>query len=280
MLRIVTDGSADIPLEWQKEFDIQVVPANILFGDKTYIQGVDLDNEGFYRLVDETHKIPKTAQPTPHQFAEFYKKLVNPGDTILSIHVTSKLSGTFNSARMVADELADQIKITVFNSLSGSAGIALLCREARLLERAGKSTEEIVKRLEYLRSKTGIVLTLDTLEYARLSGRVGALQAALASVLSVKPIAIVIDGEVHITERVRTRRASMERVLEIVKEKVGDQAVNMAVMHARDPQAGAILMERARETFKIQSIILTDLSISVAANLGPGAVGIAFCPVE
>ena len=280
MLRIVTDGSADIPLEWQKEFDIQVVPANILFGDKTYIQGVDLDNEGFYRLVDETHKIPTTGQPTPNQFAEFYKKSVNPGDTILSILVTSKLSGTFNSARMAADELADRIKITVFDSLSGSAGIALLCREARLLERAGKSTEEIVKRLEYLRSKTGIVLTLDTLEYARLSGRVGALQAALASVLSVKPIAIVIDGEVHITERVRTRRASMERVLEIVKEKVGDQAVNMAVIHARDPQAGAILMERARETFKIQSIILTDLSISVAANLGPGTVGIAFCPVE
>jgi DegV family protein with EDD domain len=280
MLRIVTDGSADIPLEWQKEFDIQVVPANILFGDKTYIQGVDLDNEGFYRLVDETHNIPKTGQPTPHQFAEFYKKSVNPGDTILSILVTSKLSGTFNSAGIAADELADQIKITVFDSLSGSAGIALLCREARLLERAGKSTEEIVKRLEQLRSKTGIVLTLDTLEYARLSGRVGTLQAALASVLSVKPIAIVIDGEVQITERVRTRRASMERVLEIVKEKVGDQAVNMAVIHARDPQAGAILMERAREIFNIQSIILTDLSISVAANLGPGTVGIAFCPVE
>ncbi|MGC1377195.1 MAG: DegV family protein [Anaerolineales bacterium] len=280
MLRIVTDGSADIPLEWQKEFDIQVVPANILFGDKTYIQGVDLDNEGFYRLVDETHKIPKTAQPTPHQFAEFYKKLVNPGDSILSINVTGKLSGTFNSARIAAEELADQIKITVFDSLSGSAGIALLCREARLLERAGKSTEEIVKRLEYLRSKTGIVLTLDTLEYARLSGRVGALQAALTSVLNVKPIAIVTDGVVNITERVRTRRASMERVLEIVKEKVGDQAVNMAVIHARDPQAGALLLERAREMFNIQNIILTDLSISVAANLGPGTVGIAFCPVE
>ena len=280
MLRIVTDGSADIPLEWQKEFDIQVVPANILFGDKTYIQGVDLDNEGFYRLVDETHKIPKTAQPTPHQFAEFYKKLVKPGDTILSINVTSKLSGTFNSAGIAAGELADQIKITVFDSLSGSAGIALLCREARLLERAGKSTEEIVKLLEYLRSKTGIVLTLDTLEYARLSGRVGALQAALTSVLNVKPIAVVTDGVVNITERVRTRRASMERVLEIVKEKVGDQAVNMAVIHARDPQAGAMLMERAREIFNIQSIILTDLSISVAANLGPGTVGIAFCPVE
>jgi DegV family protein with EDD domain len=276
----VTDGAADVPLEWQKEFDIQVVPVNIQFGDKTYLQGRDLDAEGFYRLVDETHKIPSTSQPTPHQFAEFYKKLIKNGDTVLSIHVTSKLSGTFNSALTAANDVADQIKVTAFDSLSGSAGIAMLCREARLLERAGKSLEEIIRRLEQMRSKIGIVLALDTLEYARLSGRVGALQAVMASVLNVKPIAVVTDGVVNITEKVRTRRASIDRVLEIVREKVGDQPVNMAIVHARDPQAGAMLMERAREIFKIQNIIMTDLSISVAANLGPGTVGIVFCPVE
>jgi DegV family protein with EDD domain len=280
MLRIVTDGAADVPLEWQKEFDIQVVPVNIQFGDKTYIQGIELDHEGFYRLVDQTHKIPTTSQPTPHQFAESYKKLVKVGDAILSIHVTSKLSGTFNSAVIAANEVADQIKVTTFDSLSGSAGIAMLCREARLLERAGKSLDEIVKHLEQMRSKIGIVLTLDSLEYARLSGRVGAAQAAMASVLKVKPIAVVTDGVVNITEKVRTRGASIDRVLEIVKEKVGDQPVNMAIIHARDPQTGAILMERAREMFRIQNIVMTDLSISVAANLGPGTVGIVFCPVE
>jgi len=282
MLRIVTDSTADIPVEWQKEFDIQVVPANIQFGDKTYLQGVDLDNEGFYRLVDQTRKIPKTSQPTPHQFAEFYKKLALTGksDTILSIHVTSKLSGTFNSALMAANELADQINVTVFDSLSGSAGIAMLCREARFLERSGKNLEEIVQHLEQMRSKIGIVLALDTLEYARLSGRVGALQAAMASILNVKPIAIVKDGVVHITEKVRTRRASVDRMLEIVKEQVGDQLVNMVIVHARDIKAGETLMENARGIFNIKDLILTDLSVSVAANLGPGTVGIIFCPVE
>jgi DegV family protein with EDD domain len=98
MFRIVTDGAADLPLAWQKEFDIQIIPINILFGEKTYLQYIDLDNEGFYKLVDDTKKIPKTSQPSPHQFSEFYKKLAQPGDTILSIHVTSKLSGTFASA--------------------------------------------------------------------------------------------------------------------------------------------------------------------------------------
>lgn len=280
MLRIVTDGAADVPEEWQKEFDIQVVPSNIQFGEKTYVQGVDLDHDGFYRLVDESHKIPKTSQPTPHRFAEFYKKLAAKGDAILSIHVTSKLSGTYNSALTAAAEVADQIKVVAFDSLTGSVGIGMLCREARLLDRAGKSLDEIVQQLESLRSKIGIVLALDTLEYARLSGRVGTLQAALASVLNVKPIAIVTDGVVNITEKVRTRRASIDRLLEMVKEAVGDHLVNIAVVHARDPQAGVALMERARTMFKIKDIVLSDLSISVAANLGPGTVGIIYCPTE
>ena len=280
MLHLVTDGAADVPLEWQKEFDIRVVPVNIQFGDKSYTQGVELDHDGFYHMVEETRKIPKTSQPTPHQFANFYKQIANPGDQILVVVVSGKLSGTFNSALTAAEEMDDQVEISVFDSLSGSAGIALLCREARLLDRAGKSLNEIIARLEQIRPNIGVVLTLDTLEYARLSGRVGTLQAAMASVLSVKPIAIVIEGEVNVVEKVRTRRASIERVLEIAKEKVGERPVNIAIVHARDPQAGAALMERAREIFQIQDSIMTDLSISIAANLGPGTVGIVFCPVE
>lgn len=280
MLRIATDGAADVPAEWQKEYDIQVIPANILFGDKTYLQGVDLDNEGFYRMVEETHKIPKTSQPTPHQFAEFYRRIASPGDTILSIHVTSKLSGTYAAAVAAGREMAGQFNVIAFDSLTGSVGIGMLCREARLQERAGKSLEQIVQHLEHLRSRIGIILALDTLEYARLSGRVGALQAAMASVLNVKPIAVVTEGVVNITEKVRTRRASLARVLEMVKEQVGNRLVNIAIVHARDPQAGSELMEQARGMFNIKDLILSDLSISVAANLGPGTVGVVFCPLE
>jgi DegV family protein with EDD domain len=280
MLRIVTDGSADVPLEWQKDFDIQVCPANIMFDDKAYVQGVDLDNEGFYRMVDETHKIPKTSQPTPAQFIAFYRKIAQKGDTVLSIHVTSKLSGTLAAADFAGREVAEYCRVVTFDSLTGSIGIGMLCREARVLERAGKSLEEILKRLEEMRARIGIVLVLDTLEYARLSGRVGALRAALASILNVKPIAVVTEGVVNITERVRTRRASLERLLEIVKEQVGDRLVNIGVVHARDPKAGNELMEQVRGMFKVNDLILTDMSMSVAANLGPGTVGIVFCPLE
>lgn len=280
MLRIVTDGAADVPLEWQQEFDIQVIPVNIQFGEKTYIQWVELSQDDFYRMVDENRKIPTTSQPTPYQFAEFYKKVAKAGDTILSIHPSSKLSGTLNSAATAAHDLSDLITITTFDSLSGSAAIGMLCREARILERAGKTIEEIVTHLETMRERIGVVLTLDTLEYARLSGRVSAFQTAFSSLLNVKPIATVVDGVINIIEKARTRRAAIQRVLEIVKEKVGDRAVSMAIVHARDPQAGAMLMQRAREMFNIQDIVLTDLSLSIASNLGPGTVGIIFYPLE
>ena len=280
MLRIVTDGAADVPLAWQKEFDIQLVPVNIQFGDKTYLQWVELSQDDFYRLVDENKKIPTTSQPTPYQFAEFYKKVAQPGDQVLSIHPSSKLSGTLDSAASAARDLADQIEITTFDSLSGSAAIGMLCREARVLDRAGKTLAEILPLLEKMRTKIGVVLTLDNLEYARMSGRIGTLQTVLGSLLNVKPIAIVTDGVVSIIEKARTRRVAVQRLLEIVKEKVGNQAVNLVILHARDPQAGAMLMQRARETFNIRDSVLTDLSLSIASNLGPGTVGIVFYPVE
>lgn len=280
MLRIVTDATADLSQEWQKEYGIDIIPINIQFGERTYLQGVDLDNEGFYKLVDETKKIPKTSQPSPHQFSEFYKKVAQKGDTILSIHVTSKLSGTYASAVSAGQEVAGIFNVITFDSATGSMGLGFMCRAARLLDRAGKSVDEIVKHLEVMREKGRLVLALDTLEYARMSGRVGTLQAALASVLNVKPIAVLKDGVLNMTEKVRTRKASLDRLLAIVKEEMGDQSVMLAILHARDPKAGQELRELAYKMFKTNEIVLADLSISLAANFGPGTVGIVAFPAE
>jgi DegV family protein with EDD domain len=280
MLRIVTDGAADIPAGWEKEYGIQVIPINIQFGEKTYLQTVDLDNEGFYKLVDESKKIPKTSQPSPHQFTEFYKKIAQKGDTILSIHVTAKLSGTYASAVAAAEEVKDLFRVIPFDSACGSVGIGFMCRAARRMERAGKSVEQIVSYLEGVRTRVLIILTLDTLEYARMSGRVGTLSAALASVLNVKPIAVLRDGVVNMEEKVRTRKAAIERVIEMGRAEIGDKPVQLAVLQARDPQAGAALLEKARAAFNIRDAVMTDLSISLAANFGPGTLGLVLYPAE
>lgn len=280
MLRIVTDGAADILPEWKTEYGIEMIPVNILFGERSYLQNVELDNEGFYKLVDESKRVPKTSQPTPHQFVEFYRKVAQKGDTILSIHITAKLSGTYSSAIAAAEELKDEFKVIPIDSACGSLGIGLMCREARKLERAGKSIDEIVKYLEDVKYRARVILTLDTLEYAKMSGRVKTLQAALASVLNVKPIAVLRQGDLSMTERVRTRKASLDRVIEMAKEEYGNQPVYLAVVHARDLKSGQALLDDAKKHFNHKETMISDLSISIAANLGPGTVGLILYPIE
>jgi len=279
MLRIVTDGAADILPEWKTEYGIDMIPVNILFGEKSYLQNVELDNEGFYKLVDESKRVPKTSQPSPHQFVEFYRKIAQKGDTILSLHVTAKLSGTYASATAAAEEVKADFKVIPIDSACGSLGIGLMCREARKLERAGKSVDEIVKYLEGVKYNVRVILTLDTLEYAKMSGRVKTLQAALASVLNVKPIAVLREGELSMAERVRTRKASLDRVIEMAKQEYGDKPVYLAVVHARDVNSGQSLLEDAKKHFNHKETMISDLSISIAANLGPGTVGLILYPV-
>ncbi|MEW6717503.1 MAG: DegV family protein [Chloroflexota bacterium] len=280
MLRIVTDGAGDFPPDWLEVFDFQVIPINIHFGDKIYLQGVDLSDEDFYKIVDETGVIPKTAQPSPHQFIEFYRQIAKRGDTILSMHITGKLSGTYASAEMAARELEGEFKIIPFDSGNGSAGLAYMCREAREMERANFSLEKILERMDYIRRNIRIVLTLDSLDYARMSGRVQAIQAALASLLNVKPIIELQEGMLDIVGRVRTRSKSIVHILEKLRAQFADRLVNIAVVHARDLKVGEQLLERVRGLFNYRHIIMTDLSIAVAANLGPGTVGLVAYPVE
>lgn len=274
MLKIVMDSAGDIPKDWISEYDVEVIPINIHFENKMFLQGVDLSNDDFYQIADKSGVIPKTSQPTPQQFVEFYNRIARAGDTILSLHVTSKLSGTYNSAVLAAHELKNKITIIPFDSGSGSAAMGFMCKEIRQLEKAGATLQAILARLEAIRQNVNIVLTLDTLEYARRSGRVKALQAAIAAVVKIKPVIILKDGTLDMNEKVRTRQRAIERALEIIYERVDDRLVNMAVVHSQSIDTAKELMQKVRDTFHINELILTDLSIGIAANLGPGTIGI------
>ncbi len=280
MLHIVTDGAADMPPEWAEEHNIHTIPINIQFGEKTYLQFIDLDFESFYEKVSETKMVPKTAQPSPHQFVEYYKSVAKEGDTILSIHVTSKLSGTYASAVIAAEELKDKYNIVVVDSAGGSMGLGFMCREVRKMERAGKSMDDILAYIDNVKDKVQIILTLDTLEYARMSGRVGALSAALASVLNVKPLAVLKDGIVEMVGKVRTRKVALARVLEMGEEAYGNTPVYLGVVHARDLKSGERLLADAENIFNVKDTVITDLSVSLATNFGPGTVGLVLYPAE
>lgn len=280
MLRIVMDSAGDMPGEWKEEYDIDIIPINIHAGEETYLQGVDLNEDDYYSLVDRTGVIPKTSQPNPNQFEKFYHRIAKSGDTILSIHVTGKLSGTMASAEMAARELEGEFNVIPFDSTAGSTSMGFMCREARELDRSGASLEEIIKRMEFIRRNICITATLDTLDYARMSGRVGKLQAALASMLNIKPIIDLEDGILDVVSKVRTRKRSIETVLEMVSNRYRDRLVNAAVFHARDEVSGQSLLEQVGKALNCNELVLTPLSISLAANFGPGTVGITAYPLE
>lgn len=280
MLRIVVDGAADLPLDWERLYDIHILPLYIHFGEESHIQGPDFTKDDFYQMVREKKTIPKTSLPSIGAIKEFYRSIAQAGDSILSIHVSSKLSGTFQTVQAAASEMAEDYKITVFDSLAGSAAQAFLAREARLMDCAGASPFEIMRRLEYIRQHISIIFTLDTLEYGYLSGRINAIQNLIGSAFKVKPIVILRDGLLEIGDRVRTRQRSLDYVIQRMCERLGNRLVNIAVIHAADPQTAQNMLKTIQGLLNIKEAILTDLSIPVAAHLGPGAIGVIAYPVE
>ena len=180
-----------------------------------------MSNEDFYRYGGRERENSQDFPAFPFQFKEFYESVAKAGDTILSLHVTSKLSGTFESAMTAARELGERFNIVPFDSGAGSAALGMMCREARLMERAGAATQQIIERMYRIRQDVQIVLTVDKLDYARMSGRVGTLQAALASALNVKPIIVLQEGLLDVAERVRTRSKALDRVLEMLHARFG-----------------------------------------------------------
>ena len=279
-LRIVMDSAGDVPPGWTEEFEIDTIPINIHFGEQMFLQGVDLSNADFYRMADEGGVIPKTSQPTPQQFIDFYRRIARLGDTILSVHVTGKLSGTLASSEIAARELEGEFKVIPIDSASGSAAMGFMCREARLMERAGAKVEKIVERVKTISHTNHIVLTLATLEYARRSGRVKALQAALASLLNVKPVISLREGVLELGDKVRTRSKALEHIVGLMAERMGERLVNVAIVHAEDAESARTLVEKVRSRLNVKELITTELSIGIAANLGPGTVGVIAYPVE
>jgi DegV family protein with EDD domain len=280
MVQIVTDSTADMPAEWKTRYGINVVPINLHLGNRSYLDGIDLDSDRFFQLIQQLREIPKTAAPTPEQFQELYRRIARAGEVILSIHASDRLSATFETCAAVARDLANEIRVIPFNSLGGSAAIGFMCREASELARKGASVEAIIQRLEKMRDQTAVWLTLDTLEFARMGGRVGALASALASALKLKPIIELQEGMLVMTGKVRTRARAIDQLLSKARERFADQAVNVAVMHVRAREVAEEVRRRVEATLNCRELFIGQINNTVTTHLGPGAVGIVAYPAD
>jgi len=281
MLRIVMDSAGDLPVEWISKYDINVIPVNVHLGNEVFLEGVDLTPDQFYSWVKETGKVPKTSQPAPQQYIKLYKDIAKPGDVILSIHLTSKLSGTYESAVLAARELQDApFRVIPFDTLSGTGIQGYMCREAREMDRRGASVDEILERLEKVRDNNQVIFTVDSLEFAQKSGRVQMIEAILATVLKIKPIITIKEGTMAVANKVRTRKASLEYILQEMSRRMGKNLINAAIMHANDLATALEISEKVKGILNVKNLFVEELSIGIASHLGPGTVGIVAYPVE
>lgn len=280
MLHIVTDAGVDMPVGWKEKYKIHVLPLMIRFGEHVMTSEDFTDSNDFYSTVSEKKIIPKTSLPSPAEVINFYRKIAKKGDTIISIHIARKMSGTFSIVQSVAKELRDEFKVFAFDSGAGSAAQGFMCREASLMINQKLDPESILDRLEAMKARLTLVFTLNTLEYAQMSGRINRLQAAVSSILKIKPIIVLRDGLLQMAEKVRTRQSSLERIVDLVKSSVQDKLVDLAIVHANDYKTASWLADKVKTILRTREIVLTELSLPVAANLGPGTVGIVAMPVN
>jgi DegV family protein with EDD domain len=279
MLKVIADSTCNLSQETLDEFDVRIAPIPIQFGDETFEEGVDIDRDPFYKKIEETGIIPTSSQPTPAWFGRYYKELHQQGHSILVITVTGKHSGTFNSATM-AKSLAPEADVHVFDSKSISLGTGWMVLEAVRAIKAGVAQSDVVSRIEAIRERAKLFMTPATLKYLQMSGRVGTLQGALASLLSIKPIIHLKDGLLEVMENVRTRGKSLDQLIDHLEEAVGTTApINLAVIHARAREEGLSVLERAKDVFNVQETLFGDLVASLSAHGGPGIIGIFAYPL-
>jgi DegV family protein with EDD domain len=272
MIKIVTDSTADIPKELLERYDIRLAPINIHFGTENYQEGINIDRPTFFRKLEEV--MPTSSQPSPGQFAEVYEELAEQGHSILCIVITSKHSGTYQSA-VLAQSMLPEADIEVFDTLSISIGTGYHVLAAARAAEEGKSMEEIIQILEGIRSRMYLYLTPATLKYLQKSGRVGKLAGALGSLLNVKPVIKVEDGVLEAFQNVRTRSKAIDRMVELTAEAVGTtEPVKIGITHAEVPAEAEELRQRLERTFNVDEMHVVDLACSLTVHGGPGIIGL------
>ena len=275
-IAIVTDSTCDIPRELVEEYNIHVVPQILIMGDKTWLDGVDIDSPTFYELLRTSPDFPASSQPHVTSFQDLFVELDKEADGIAAILVSDELSGTINSAQVAAANLPE-IAIEIIDSRAVSLQLGFIVLAAAQAAAAGADLPAVVAAAREMMAKVHIFFLVDTLEYLHRGGRIGAAARIFGTALNLKPVLEIRDGIVQPVTRVRTRRKALDKVLDLVEEQLaGAQGAHMAVLHIAAPEEAARFAEKLQERFHPVEIIHGECGPVIGTHAGPGTVGVAF----
>ncbi|MCR8633637.1 DegV family protein [Paenibacillus radicis (ex Xue et al. 2023)] len=280
-IRIVTDSTADIPADLQEALGIEVIPLKVHFGMDTYRDQIDMSSEVFFENLTSSAVLPTTSQPSPVQFVETYKRMLKAADTsIISVHLSSGLSGTYQSAILAKSMMDDSADLTVIDSKSASYGFGSIVVAAAEAARAGRSKDEIINLIHSMRQQLKLYFLVDTLEYLQKGGRIGKAAALVGSLLNIKPILSVSDeGTVYSVDKVRGQKKAMARIIELLKQDLGDKPLNITIAHAAALDNAELFNEMMLQNFVVKSTRYTQIGPVVGTHTGPGAVAVFVNPV-
>lgn len=276
-IAIVTDSAASVPPELAREVELEIVPMGIQIGNQFLREGIDMTTEEFYKQLEEKENIT-TSQPSPGDFLDVYNKLVGKAKEIISIHVTSKQSGTVRVVELLKEHIP--IRITVVDSESASMGqgfIALAAARAALL---GKSREEILEIIKRAKEKVAVYVAVPTMKYLARSGKVSRLQAMVASLLTIKPILGVKDGLVQAIDKKRSYDQALQRLLDLVEERFPTEKLTIAVLHSNALTMAEDFKEKVKARLRSAQVFIAEMGASLAVHGGQGMLGIAACSLD
>lgn len=275
-VQIITDSTSDLTAEELRDLGVHVIHMRVIFEDGVYTDGVDITKEEFYAKQAEAKVLPKTTQVNPGEFCDAFQPLLDTGDEVVAILLSSKLSGSFQSAVIAKDMVEGAERLHLVDSLNVTLGEGLLVREAVRLRDAGKSGAEIAAAIEALRSRVRFVAFVGTLKYLKMGGRISASTAALGTMLNISPVVAVVDGEVKSVGKVRGSQKIMAYTLDFAKEYPVDTRHCVVFGHSRCQETMEAYRDKVTAALGIRDWAWDELGAVIGTHAGPGCYGLAY----
>lgn len=279
-IAILTDSTANLPLEWVEPYDVQVIPLKIHWGNETFLDGVNITPNEFYARLSHSKSLPTTSQPSTQDFLQAFESLAERADGIIVPLISSGISGTVASAQAAARQFS-RVPVEIVDTRVTSAGQALIVLAAARAAAQGKSLQEVRQVADEVVQRMHLFFAVDTLEYLHRGGRIGGASRYLGTALSIKPILYFdSEGKLDALERVRTKGKALQRLITLAEGKANGRSLNLSVIHANAPQVAQEFREQIAQHLHCNDVFTLELSPAIGVHVGPGTIGIAFYTEE